>query len=739
MEAGTFAALLGVIKGEYTCLNDNLYSAIDVMVDGEGNEETNIHLQDGAVNIYDFLGEGGFVVVGGCGGLHVGVCVSSLGDWTRNHTAFGLRFPCGADCALSTWMQNAFGADVRVTMPVISLRLDDTQATCGEHNPAVMDFIEANKQAIRASGFLVTDLSAYRGCDTTLQADEQIISQWGSMSLHGKDHAMVGAEGLNRSYQEQWDDMQIALGLLDQNFIRHKRIKACPNNSWNEATLHAMFDNAVYYHSAYLGKSDAYAALYKSLFSVDSQFERERIYARATAGQLRYYPLIHTDETGTAEIYSVDWGPVVCATTTPAAVILVLGRYALDWWTPMLVGAHFCLPNSGGANTNPDGWMDVMEALIDCVGYESYPMRRWVDTYDFASNVRTYDLNLEVNSMLVSGDQVTYDLYVDDPIRFLTLKAGRDGHKVKSVHIGGEEHVYFGDDYVHLPEVVGNALVEVCLTAEDNVRPHITYIDPSAVIEQALLADDKIEIVISGEFDVVARVEKSAKVFRNGKTVVFAEGGEHLQVDASSYDWTRQVEMELTPASGSVDVEVECWEVSDTYYRKWLECTVSPLISVGHAVGDLPPGQLHTVIADRSAIDTCLTDAEGRLFFEFCPGCSICTMEVICDSTAFAGIGPGESDETRNGAGTLTVVPNPFTSRICLHFRLVRPSYTDLGVYSPRGRRICALCGQVLPAGQHRFEWARLDDAGNRVSPGLYVARLTASGVTHTRKIALAR
>ncbi|MFH1314570.1 MAG: hypothetical protein ABIJ00_15290 [Candidatus Eisenbacteria bacterium] len=470
MEAGGITVLLTLINGKYTDLNGTLYDAIDVWVNGLENLEFNVRLREGAVKIYNYWTDDGFVVAGGSDCRHIGICVNSLSTWARGDPIFGDYRVYGVDFALSRWMENTFGVDARVTLPVISVRLDDTQTSTCERHQEVIDFIDANKHRIRASGFLVTDASAYNCSDSTLQNDEQIISQWGSMSLHGKVHTPVGADGENRDYQTQYDDMNEAVAFLQQHFSRYKPMKASPMNSWNEATLHAMYDNGIYYHSACLWTSDDYKALYKSLFDVGNELDRERVFARGASGLFRYYPLVHSDQTGEVRIYSVDWGPVLSALHTPAQALDVVRSYGLDWWTPVLIGAHYRHDEPHGADLNPEGWIALMGALMDSVDHDSYYWRRWVDSYDFARNVERFDKALSINAVSVDGDIITYEITADEPLRFMTLRAEKTGYKVQSVMIDGTEHCYFGDAYVHLPEIYGNTVIEVSLTCLENGR-----------------------------------------------------------------------------------------------------------------------------------------------------------------------------------------------------------------------------------------------------------------------------
>jgi len=417
-----------------------------------GNEELNIHLQEGAIRAYDYAGGDGFVVIGGYESKHIGIAVRSLGDWSCLSATVGRERAISFELALSTWMQNAFSVDARVTLPVISLDFCDTQTTVYPRSQELIDFIDGNRHRIRASGFLVTNNSAYQGSDSTLQNDEQIISQWGSMSLHGKDHGKVGAEGENRDFATQYGDMSEAVPLLEEHFPRYKAMKACPDNSWNEATLHAMYLNGIHYHSATLRKSSEYKALYRSLLDVGDEFEREKMHTRGISQPLRYYPLYHSDETGEAWLYSVDWCLCLSAGHSPGFPTLRMRDHGLDLWIPMIPATHYNLPNSLlGATLNPEGWMAEMSEVMDLVDHDSYPWRRWVDTFDYARSIQRFDQEVTVNSISVSGNTITYVITAGQPAIFVTLKTDKPGYVVQSVSMDGDDHCHFGDCYVHLP------------------------------------------------------------------------------------------------------------------------------------------------------------------------------------------------------------------------------------------------------------------------------------------------
>ena len=54
-----------------------------------------------------------------------------------------------------------------------------------------------------------------------------------------------------------------------------------------------------------------------------------------------------------------------------------------------------------------------------------------------------------------------------------------------------------------------------------------------------------------------------------------------------------------------------------------------------------------------------------------------------------------------------------------------------------RGKLVRTLMSQECPAGSHSVDWNGRDDLGRRVASGVYFCRLSAPGVSETRKMIL--
>jgi hypothetical protein len=108
----------------------------------------------------------------------------------------------------------------------------------------------------------------------------------------------------------------------------------------------------------------------------------------------------------------------------------------------------------------------------------------------------------------------------------------------------------------------------------------------------------------------------------------------------------------------------------------------------------------------------------------------------LLDDLSFGGVtgvdGPPASAST--ATAFLESAPNPFASRTTVAFTLARFSSVTLQVLDLQGRVVATLLDGPLDAGQHQASW----DASRHPS-GLYWCRLTAGGVTLSRRLVCMR
>jgi len=79
--------------------------------------------------------------------------------------------------------------------------------------------------------------------------------------------------------------------------------------------------------------------------------------------------------------------------------------------------------------------------------------------------------------------------------------------------------------------------------------------------------------------------------------------------------------------------------------------------------------------------------------------------------------------------------PNPFSGRTAIRYGLPLPTQVELAVYSVAGTRVRTLASGVQPAGYFNASWDGLDNAGRRVSRGVYYMRLKAERFSAVNKL----
>ncbi|MFQ5599308.1 MAG: FlgD immunoglobulin-like domain containing protein, partial [Candidatus Krumholzibacteriia bacterium] len=114
-----------------------------------------------------------------------------------------------------------------------------------------------------------------------------------------------------------------------------------------------------------------------------------------------------------------------------------------------------------------------------------------------------------------------------------------------------------------------------------------------------------------------------------------------------------------------------------------------------------------------------------------------CVLPVDCQRVPDPNTG-GDADDL-GGVPRATRLhqnaPNPFNPTTEIRFDLARDGRVALRIYDVAGRRVRTLVDGQMPPGFHASAWDGLDEAGRRVSSGVYFYRLEAGDVTATRKL----
>lgn len=84
---------------------------------------------------------------------------------------------------------------------------------------------------------------------------------------------------------------------------------------------------------------------------------------------------------------------------------------------------------------------------------------------------------------------------------------------------------------------------------------------------------------------------------------------------------------------------------------------------------------------------------------------------------------------------SLAAAPNPARGAATLTYTLAREGRVRLAIYDLGGRLVATLADGVETAGAHQSRWNARTSEGARVTPGVYLARLSGAGAELTRRL----
>ncbi len=83
--------------------------------------------------------------------------------------------------------------------------------------------------------------------------------------------------------------------------------------------------------------------------------------------------------------------------------------------------------------------------------------------------------------------------------------------------------------------------------------------------------------------------------------------------------------------------------------------------------------------------------------------------------------------------------PNPFTSTTRISYKLPAEEKVSLKIYSITGQLVRTLVDETAQAGEHEVSWDGTNDAGSKLTSGIYLFQLTAGDQAQTRRINLVK
>ncbi len=100
-----------------------------------------------------------------------------------------------------------------------------------------------------------------------------------------------------------------------------------------------------------------------------------------------------------------------------------------------------------------------------------------------------------------------------------------------------------------------------------------------------------------------------------GRTnTVYPDGA--ITYSTEPYSNSSEVNLTIGPSENSVDVTIDTWSTSDTYYKKWTE-SVAGTLTTSNSVGDLKANTYYLVKVDGVLFDTYLSDDFGKISFTY--------------------------------------------------------------------------------------------------------------------------
>lgn len=90
--------------------------------------------------------------------------------------------------------------------------------------------------------------------------------------------------------------------------------------------------------------------------------------------------------------------------------------------------------------------------------------------------------------------------------------------------------------------------------------------------------------------------------------------------------------------------------------------------------------------------------------------------------------GPGDNPALPNALGFGRPSPNPSREAVTFDLALPKDAHVGLEVFDAQGRRIAEVQRGTMGAGYHRVAWSGRDESGQRVSAGVFFARLQVDG-----------
>lgn len=93
------------------------------------------------------------------------------------------------------------------------------------------------------------------------------------------------------------------------------------------------------------------------------------------------------------------------------------------------------------------------------------------------------------------------------------------------------------------------------------------------------------------------------------------------------------------------------------------------------------------------------------------------------------------AEKPEQASKIMQVFPNPSSDVVGFSLKCNVVSQIELSIYDLSNKKISAVVHDIIGTGDHHFEWNGNTETGEKVAPGVYIARLMLNGKTYVYKI----
>ncbi|MCD4709126.1 MAG: right-handed parallel beta-helix repeat-containing protein [Candidatus Sabulitectum sp.] len=197
--------------------------------------------------------------------------------------------------------------------------------------------------------------------------------------------------------------------------------------------------------------------------------------------------------------------------------------------------------------------------------------------------------------------------------------------------------------------------------------------------------------------------------------------------------------MMVIPDTDSLEVLVDEWETSGSYYKKWREICESPSVVTSHSIGDCQLNSWVDVIVNDLLYSSYFTGSSGWFSFDYTDGFENDT--VTFEINTQVGIQEeGEAENPQNAFELFQNEPNPFcSSSTKIVYSVPSPGMVELTIFDLAGRSVRSLLASDHKTGCHSVIWDGFSDDNTRLSAGIYLYVLRTGSNIITKKLTLIR